>query len=297
MIYEEYDFELLREYLLQKVSVVFVGKDNNDIRTQYVRNIFSKKTLIEIDYNSDMFELILGTNEVNCKMGEISSEIEKLVPSKISNDVILFDITSMKHTVIMGLVNALFKNIKPSKLFATYVVPDDYIKNNDNYEFTESVGSPECVECYVKHPNEETILIAFLGFEGGRMKKIISDETYLRKYPIFGFPSKNPIWRFTSLRMCMDDIDKNEPYESCGSHSVFGAYETIKEISELEINSGKPLMLAPLGTRPHTLAASIYASKKECGMMYDFPEEKRERAKGIKNTIVFHLSDFLMESL
>lgn len=301
----------MEEYLLREVTSVFVGSDRTDERTKHIYERFKSKNIIEVDCDKDeKYHIFSAGNSYNCYVGTLYRTIKHCLGE--SGSVILVDITSMKNIAIMGLTQALMGHIKPDKIFASYVLPERYVKEGNDFSFTRSFGQVGYVRGFAKH-TRPPILIPFIGFEGRRLPKITGEANggenkYSEIHPIVGFPSKNPRWRLISIQSCISSITGVPKIYPCNSHSVFEAIEKIKEIHEhvvKKINEDKEkkdekkikkedmVLLSPLGTRPHTLAVSIYATSNNCGIIYDFPDERPNRTIGTGEVIIYHLTSMI----
>ena len=107
------------------------------------------------------------------------------------------------------------------------------------------------------------------------------------------FPSENPHWFNITIWNSMDVInDYSSEYTiyKCSSESIYGAVILLKEIVSLDDN----VVLVPIGTRPHSMACSIFASNRAgVRIIHDYAIENEKRSEGIANINIYHLTNFI----
>lgn len=300
---EELDWEEIRYFLEECVTVAIVGP-SKDERSAYFPKLWSgwKCRLIELETTSDcklitIKSAINGTIDYNRTVELITGLRKYLTDIRRQMRVVCIDLSSLQHAVLMYLCKLLTQEIKPAQLFASYAQPLDYVSKSylGDFSLSEEFLGLQPVPGYTRRIRGSRIrLLAFLGFEGDRLTKIIEEMDDVQKViPVIGFPAFRPGWQARSLRNCMrairpEDVD----FYKCNATSVFGAYEIIDECRPRK--SEEVYALAPLGTRPHSMACAIYAAKHpECLVRYDFPVEADPRSSGILRCVGYHLTTFI----
>lgn len=217
----------------------------------------------------------------------------------------------MPHILIFNLMKIFIKELKPRNLFATYTEPILYNKiinekNSfcfDDEEFDlydEILGLNYSINGFSEIKRvEDDLLIASLGFERQRLLALYEKfEPKGGLIPIIGFPAFKPGWNITSLNMnykVLEDANAEGYIETCESSSPFDIYKKINEIYNRKSDKYN-ILIAPFGTRPHCLGATIFALKhKGCQLIYDFPVEKVFRSIGVDKTYLYVLSTYLIE--
>lgn len=287
MIPEEYPFELMTDYLNANVGVLITGfTDGLDKshRKMYVPSrICVPKTIMFTVANIDqsIFSLKAGDEEVSVQFKDVTNILRKHISR---DDFVLMDITSLDHTSIMTLTRSLFF-LNPRILFASYVLPKQYSKELGSYAFS-SPGSFREVKGFISHKPHDK-LYAFIGFEAVRLGPII--DNYSDISCVIGFPSENPRWKSEALVHIVCDLGI-DTIAKTDSHSVFHTLDFLEK--ELEAYP-EGFDLAPLGTRPHTLACAIFAyCNSKCSLIYDRPVEKSYYSeKGA--AIIYNLSNLI----
>jgi hypothetical protein len=200
------------------------------------------------------------------------------------------DLTSLQPAILMYLTKLLATEYRPTRFFAAYTEPLDYARSADEFLLSRQFAGLRSVPGFATRSREQERLLAFLGFEGDRLAKILEEIQFSDVIPIIGFPAYQPGWQNRSLISCMIPIQQASSansIEKCGAASVFEALRLIQRLRP----HGSPLALAPLGTRPHTMACAIYAAMNpETRIVYDHPVEPAHRSIGIGRRRCYHLT-------
>lgn len=140
------------------------------------------------------------------------------------------------------------------------------------------------------------VIVPFLGFDGDRLTNILEGMTYEDVCPIIGFPSDNPYWQFESLRNCMlvlKHTASEQNIRKCKANSVFDALQILDDI--LSDHLSRNFVLIPLGTRPHSAACAIFASKhKNVRIIYDYAQEAPVCSRGVRSATIYNVSQYLI---
>lgn len=296
---EEYLLSDVEYYLKNNISVLIIGPQKDERTEAVYKKIGNDIKCIKMEYlyNENRI-LITPLKEDFFKRKSSCLDLDKILLSlemygfKFRN--VLVDISSLQTPTIMALFNSLFTSsrCRPAKLFVAYAKPEKYLPP---YMFSTKFGEASSVPGYIARIRENEILIPFLGFEGSRLRNIIGEAQYESVIPIIGCPSDDPKWQFETMRKCMEAIrEQGAEYniEKCKANSIFEAYYLLEEI----INSTtRNYVLAPIGTKPHAVAATIFALKHKtnCRLIYDFAIENYKQSSGVHNILVAHISCFL----
>lgn len=300
---EEYLLEDVKQYLENNITLLIIGPQMDE-RTRYVHsNINDKIDCVKIEYiyKEKQFDIIYEKNMIKrkCEPLDLGKYLASLTSYGIEFRNIMIDITSLQVPTIMSILRTMKMEdyCKPAKLFTAYAKPEKYLADNKKkYFFSSNFSEPSPVPGFVARVKEDEILIPFLGFEGARIKNIIGEVQFKEVRPIIGFPSDDPKWQFETMRYCMEAIQEQraESYiEKCKANSIFEAYYLLEKITKKNI--GANYVLAPLGTKPHTVAAILFAlqHRKECRTIYDYAIENYDTSCGVHNIVITHISHFL----
>ena len=204
--------------------------------------------------------------------------------------------SSLDHVLIMYLTKILIMQVIPKTLFASYIRPERYNKQYGDIEFSLSsqVMAVQAVSGFIRRESKNQTLCSFLGFEGIRLKGILEAVHDCDRFiPVVAFPSGSPQWYNTTIWNSMDTLQsdcRGSAIHKCLSESVFEAVELLRK----NIQADEKLVLAPIGTRSHSMACAIFACEHpNARIIYDHVIEQSHRAIGISEITIYHLSSFL----
>lgn len=132
--------------------------------------------------------------------------------------------------------------------------------------------------------------VTFLGYEGARLVQAyeqLGGLTQWRKYAIFGIPGYAPGWEINALANNVASLEQHkfDSVQYCPASAVSGAYRLLEEIFK-EGGGEEPMIVAPLGTKPHGIATALFliehASFQEASLVYDHPERSRNRSQNVR---------------
>lgn len=305
MIKEEYSFCHIDDYLYDNIDLLIAGfstEEEEEERSVYFSKLWESK-------KKDVLYLAMKNNDT-VQIGEMVDGIVKpkftrdlcvglpklLNRIGVSNKNILLDMSSLDNVLIMFMTKQLLTKVTPNSLFASYIRPEKYKSESGNvgYELCEKIGAVDAVPSFTKREAENQALCAFLGFEGVRLKGVLEAvHGFDKLIPIVAFPSGAPQWYNVTMWNSMDVLQsegKNLSVHKCYSESVFEAVNLLDNI----IAQDETVVLAPLGTRPHSMACAIFACHHESTrILYDFVKESNHRAIGIADITIYHLSSFI----
>jgi len=301
MIKEEYDFDNMEEYLSTNIDLFIAGEPTKEERSVFLVNLWREKPhlLLTLD-GINRFKYTYTNNSKNIKESsnlDIPIGLPILLKKlSVKNINLLLDISSLDHVLIMVLVKQLIKNITPRSLFAIYIRPRQYLNPPliEGLLLSEKIHEIKSVPGFAKREAEEQTLCSFIGFEGIRLKPILETANNISKIiPIVAFPSGGLHWFKLTMWHSMDILEsetRDVTIYKCFSESIFDAVALLNELC----TQTDGITLAPLGTRPHSVAAAIFATKHpSTKIIYDYAIERENRTKGISNICVYHLSSFI----
>lgn len=303
MIREEFEWNEIHDYLKDNSTVVFVGPCRDE-RSTFFPDIFSKWdcSVVSISATNNFSKVNISIVKKGVSIWSRESDLItgiRHVIQKLYDDfnVVVMDISSLEHSVLMFLTSLLIKEFKPLKLFATYAEPEKYlISDTGEYKLSDEFLGLRAVPGFSRRLREIPItLTALLGFDSDRLMKIIEETQEIKSViPVIGFPSFRPGWQMNSLKNSMRVIEytvSHTAIHKCRADSVYDALELIRN---LRPKSGEIYALAPLGTKPHSLACAIYATThNDTLVFYDNPVESIARSSGIARCVCYHLTSLI----
>ncbi|MDD4760981.1 MAG: hypothetical protein PHU66_09260 [Bacteroidaceae bacterium] len=301
MIKEEFEWSKVGQSIIAVTDIIIIGK-GIDERSKFFPSIFHNTNCLVITLNeiSNLINLevsknneIIETNNIKT-VPDLAAFLSRYIDSTVAVTV---DISSLQHHLLMYLCKLIIDSYKPRLFFACYAEPKEYANKSYLGEFTLSNGSPGIspVPGFSRRTKKDVHLIALLGFEGNRLTKIIEDKKFTKITPVIGFPSFQPGWHSRTLQNCMQaiqDANATMNIQRCLAGSIFGAYLKIQQLNNS--NNTLQLAIAPLGTRPHSVACALYATKNpDTLIIYDYPVEITPRSTGISTCLGYNLSPFI----
>lgn len=302
MISEEYNYDDVSDYLEDNIELLIVGFPGKEEREKYFyekwRTLGKDFLMLQMCDNSKIHcKANIGGKDICDGIIDLCVGLPQLLRGlSVGTKNVLVDLSSLDHVSIMTLTKQLLMQVPPRSLFATYIRPSAYShqKGTVGYSLCEKIQAISAVPGFARREHERQTLCAFLGFEGIRLKGVLETVQNVDKLlPIVAFPSGSPQWYNVTIWNNMDML-QNETRDlainKCVSEGVFEAVDLLRKIVPQEDN----VVLAPLGTRAHSMACAIYACEhRSCRIVYDFAVENDERAIGISYIKVYHLSSFI----
>lgn len=280
-----------------KSESIYVYGESDEFRSTHIRNFDteSNTTLIEIIDKGES-SILVGDLELHLRssrsLSKIWSDIER------SKDVYI-DITGMSHSSWSAILKSAID--EGFTVLVVYVEPSSYILSNTSiqgqfYDLSEKIRGIYPLPGFANFNQEssEFLLIPILGFEGARFKYIMEQvqPNYRNIFPIVGLPGFRPWYIFESLENNMDVLKSTRAWESMSyvpSDCPFSCYYKLDSI--YTGNRDKQLKIAPIGTKPHALAAIMYyLNHPEVEIIYDHPVRKSGRTDGTSKLHVYHIS-------
>lgn len=214
---------------------------------------------------------------------------------------VAIDLTGLEHRVWAPLVAALLR--ESDELVALYAEPDDYRRVGDSgnvYDLSTSRGIEPIPGFASLRPRsaEDTYFAPLLGFEGARLAHIFDQEEVdsVRTSPVIGSPGfrlEYPTRTYLANRsaLALDHMERR--VELARASCPFEAYRALDRIRLR--TSGAFLRIAPIGTKPHSLGAVLFAIKhpQSSELIYDHPVKSTGRSSGTKSIYVFEVTAFM----
>ena len=301
MIREEYNYSDVSDYLLQNVDLLIVGKPKEDERSHFFFEKWksSDKDILILDINKGLklSYSFLHNSKIQGETIDLCMGTPRLLRQLgIEQKIILLDLASLSHVLIMFLTKQLLEQVVPRSLFAAYIRPDHYNVPSSavGFSLSDQVLAVGAIPGFAKRECPSHTLCAFLGFEGVRLNNILESVHNIDRFvPIVAFPSGTPQWYKITVWNCMDTLQSectDSVIHKCLSESIFSAIELLQQ----NITPEEKVVLAPLGTRPHSMACAIFSCMHpHARIVYDYVVEHSHRSIGISDITVYHLSAFL----
>lgn len=149
--------------------------------------------------------------------------------------------------------------------------------------------------------DDNFLFVALLGFEGGRFAYIMDNLQPMedRVLPVIGVPGyriEYPFVTFWGNQSALIRSKAKENIRYAAANSIVDAYLLLKRI--FDENHEKRMVIAPIGTKPHCIAAILFAinNKKNVEVVYDNPVHTTKLTKGIGTITDCNVSKLLEEN-
>lgn len=270
------------------------GTQSVDTRSKAARDFVATqcRSHAELDYNlaTKQFEIDGSTvqkNVLNVRLRGMDS--------------ILVDATSLNCPELINILRAAHQE-RIKKVSFLYLEPVEYRRRlpdtlTDRRDFDLSANRRyESLHGYAGdlEVTPPGTVVFFLGYEGSRMAQALEQEEQLKSWKthaVFGIPAFQPGWEIDSLANNVANLIPEHNVRYANAASVEAAYRLLTELKD-EDKSGNPIIVVPIGTKPHTIAASMFLvehnAHDDALLIYDHPKRSQERSKDVRK---WHLYD------
>jgi len=231
---------------------------------------------------------------------EVLLRNEEEIKEIISVERLLIDISGLPHHVWAPILKSAYEMKVPTRVM--YAEPDKYTLHPTpasetmfdlSVSFDGLAPLPGFLQLTEPADDSKCLFVALLGFEGNRPKRLIyqiePEPVVIPVVGVPGFKMEFPAYTITCNRSLFSEFHAHANIHFVRASCPFDTYETLTEIK-----ANYPdyyMYLAPVGTKPHSLGAILYAIKhsEETEIMFDHPVRKAGRTEGIG---IIHIYDF-----
>lgn len=208
------------------------------------------------------------------------------------------DITGLTHSAWAPILK-FFSKHQTLSLKVIYIEPSSYSRKlapleNEFYNLSLHIKGVSPVNGFhTLIDSNEFTFVPLLGFEGARFNLInntLEPSSKESIIPIVGLPGFKPWYVFETIRgnrQILKITDSYQRLDYIPSDCVFSCYYKLEEI----LNARKYLKVAPIGTKPHAVAAFILALNypENVEIVYDHPIRTSKRTDGISKVHVYDI--------
>jgi hypothetical protein len=285
-----------------RFDIAFFGREDLDDRSRFSapqsRNLAHRSALVV--YDPLRFQLKVGDEVFR------GDELEDL-PIKFPATTVVIDATTMEFPEI-ALVLRAYRRLshKPPRVVFLYTEPEEYVRRpareapapGSAFDLTLAFRAKNAIPAFTPmlSGSDKAHLVAFLGFEGARLSRVLSDDDS-HFYPdvtvVFGIPPFQATWDMHALMANTRLIEQHRPsVRFSGANNPRGAYLLLQEVhGSLRGSSCNRLAVAPFGTKPAAIGAALYCTETDAvRLVYDHPERKAGRTRGVHCTHWFEVT-------
>ena len=315
-----YEAQSLDSSFYQSIDTFIFGTVTDEERNRRLAGLWGGKKLpasyhLDYDLETEEYSLItapLGSipeqDAISAAKADITAHLRTQLDSiGVRGKNLLVDITGISQPAIFFMLKLLYEDVRPAHLFFAYTEPFRYSakslpSSEDVFELTERFIGLRALPGFVRRPIErrKPVIVLLIGFEGKRAKyvcdtlEVESDNVRV----VLGFPGFRPGWQYLAYggnQSMFEQFQAHRFVWPAAANDPFEAYSALYEIRQNQVDSrmDSELVLAPVGTKPHSLGAAIFALQHptDTRLVYDFPvKARRYRSKGYGTTWIYNLS-------
>ena len=213
------------------------------------------------------------------------------------------DVTGMRHNMWAPLVRSTLMTDK--RLICVYSEPQSYKfseirKEGKIFDLSERITGIAPIPGFLnlrEVPDDKICFIPLLGFEGARFRYIYeTEQPNAAVIPVIGAPGFQLDYPFYTMLGNKGVLEQNQMWQDirfAAAHCPFSALYLLESIFQDYPNYF--FKIAPIGTKPHALAAVIFALKHDGSveLIYDHPRPKTGRTEGQARVHIYNLSEYV----
>ena len=284
-------YENVSDFIIEDHSLYFYCVDVEDRSKMCVSQLATKcidTDFVELEYLPEDVVKEVATNE----RFRLKSEIAKAnLLQKYRKSRVYFEVTGMSNRLAAPLLNKALK--LGMEVHVVYAEPSTYEPDvfkqhglfENNPKQYDGIKPLPGLASFAKD-DDKFLFVALLGFEGGRFAYIYDklqpiDDMVLPVIGVPGYRIEYPFVTFWGNQSALLRSKAKENIRYAAANSIVDAYLLLKRV--LDENPGKLIKIAPIGTKPHCIAAILFAIKyfKNVEVVYDNPIHSIKLTKGL----------------
>lgn len=276
-----------------KFDLAFFGREDLDDRSQFSAPLSRSlaRRVAQVQYDPQTFEL---------KVDGVAFRSDDLedIPRRFPATSIVIDATTMEFPDIALILRAYRRLVPtPARCIFIYTEPEEYVRRpaveghapGSAFDLSLGFRARNAIPAFMPmlSDHHKAHLVAFLGFEGARLLRVLSDDDghfYRDVTVVFGIPPFQATWDMHALLANTRLIDQYAPcVRFSGANNPRGAYLLLQEVHRgLPGSHCDRLAVAPFGTKPAAIGAALYCVEIDSmRVVYDHPERKVGRTRGV----------------
>ncbi len=233
-------------------------------------------------YDHETMELMVDGERINAERAtEIFSDI-------FSEHYIVLDSTTLGFVELFYSVQAAL-DIGRTEFKIIYLEPKDYTRNGpaqDSFALSEKNAGflpiPRAITDLSSQEVEAGVF--FLGYESNRLERALEDHQMLSDKDlklVVGVPAFQSGWELNSMVPHLDRLREFQ-VSYCAANDPDSALEALEDTFS-SISDGSKMFVAPIGTKPCSIAAALFSAihPDRVGLLYDHRKKKKKRSSGV----------------
>lgn len=186
---------------------------------------------------------------------------------------ICIDISTFTKPFFFLILKMIAQNFNKKHFFIVNTIPSTYSPSLLSF----NIWGVEIMPAYngIWDPQNRSVLIAILGFEGHKLLAILESGKFDEIIPLVGFPAYHPGLQDRALTANAQVLKRAGGILDPKYGPAFDPFETYKVLAGLfeDYSEGHNIAIAPLGPKPMCLAAAKLAIQHDLRILYAFPQE------------------------
>lgn len=263
-------------------------EDRSKMCVSHLSSKYPNTDFVELEYIQEDEVRVIELNETFKLKSDV--EIMGLIERYEKNRVYL-EVSGMSNRLSAPLLKRALKLNK--EVHVIYAEPDAYdpdvFRQNglfENHPKQYDGIKPLPSLAAMSDDDDRFLFVALLGFEGGRFAYLLDNVQPMddRVLPVLGVPGYRMEYPFVSFwgnQSALLRSNAKDKIRYAAANSIVDAYLLLKRL--FEDNHGRRMMIAPIGTKPHCIAAILFAIKqdKNVEVVYDNPIHTVKLTKGL----------------
>lgn len=251
-------------------------------------------TKIMVSYSHDNMTLSVDGSEQN------ADNCLALFKPPVASGPIVLEGTTLGFAELFCATRSLVE-LGVKNFQVIYAEPANYTQQNpgtDSFELSDVLVGYRPIPNSVVDLSSEAVEagVFFLGFEPERLERALEEYQMISSKEIkviFGVPAFKPGWELNSLIPHLQTLSDKQGFEIayCAANDPSAAFECL-ERTRSSLSDGNRMFIAPIGTKPCGIASALFASlyPKQVGLLYDHPQKKKNRSRGVGVWHQFNIS-------
>lgn len=288
-------YDNIADFIPERGSVYLFGHSTEG------RSYISEELIAKFSSEVTFIEIKEITHDI---IKDSSSNIEYHLRDRVSMSNFLsllkattlyLDASGLNNRICAALLNnafSIFSTLNISDIKVIYAEPETYkvvqfSTEGIFHDLSESIDGIEPLPGFasiIPYDENDTCLVALLGFEGGRFVYILEHVESSSVFPVIGVPgfrAEYPFVAYWGNRRPLEDRDIWSNIRYASANSISDIYTLLTKF--LKSSPSGRIKVAPIGTKPHAIAAILFAIKNplKVELIYDNPKRVKKRTEGV----------------
>lgn len=288
-------YDNIADFIPERGSVYLFGHSTEG------RSYISEELIARFSSEVTFIEIKEITHDI---IKDSSSNIEYHLRDRVSMSKFLslfkattlyLDASGLNNRICAALLNnafSIFSTLNISDIKVIYAEPETYkvvqfSTEGIFHDLSESIDGIEPLPGFasiIPYDENDTCLVALLGFEGGRFVYILEHVESSSVFPVIGVPgfrAEYPFVAYWGNHRPLEDRDIWSNIRYASANSISDVYTLLTKF--LKSSPSGRIKVAPIGTKPHAIAAILFAIKNplKVELIYDNPKRVKKRTEGV----------------